>query len=176
MWAQEMGRKIECRFENGCDVMFSWLKFLCVSVFLFSLVSVPWVSATNGGVVSLEVAEAEEALVSAYGVVLEAEEAGADVSGLLDKLNVGDEYLAEANAYVRLGNSESAGHFAGLCVEAVGDVGDEAVLLRDEAMKLGEADFIVTMIGSVVGVVVVVVAGFVVWRVFKRRYHKRVSG
>jgi hypothetical protein len=55
--------------------MVSWLKFLVVSVFLFSLVSasVPWVSATNGDAVPLEVAEAEEALVSAYGVVLEAE-------------------------------------------------------------------------------------------------------
>lgn len=150
--------------------MGSLLKFLVVSVFLFSLVS-----GSNGNVASLEVTEAEEALISAYELVLEAEESGANVSSLLDKLNVGGEYLAEANAYVRLGDSESASHFTGLCVEVVGDVEDEAVFLRDEAVRLGEVDFVVTIIGSVVGVVVVLVAGFVVWRAFSLHYRRRVE-
>jgi hypothetical protein len=158
--------------------MVSWLKFLVVPVFLFSLfsVSVPWVSATDGDVVPLEVAEAEEALVSAYEVVLEAKEAGANVSGLLDKLNVGSEYLAEAYAYVRLGDFESAGRFVGLCVEVVDDVGDEAVLLRDEAVRLEKEDFSVRVLGSAVGVIIVVVGGFVIWELFKRRYYEKVLG
>jgi hypothetical protein len=55
-------------------------------------------------------------------------------------------------------------------------VRSEAFELRDEAERLGEADFVVNMIGSVVGVIVVVVSGFVVWRVFRRRYVGRVLG
>jgi hypothetical protein len=178
MWPQKLGKKMERRFEDGCDVMVSWLKFLVVSVFLFSLVSVsvPWVSAVNGDMMSLEVAEAEEALVSAYDAVLEAEEAGANVSGLLDKLNVGSEYLAEASVYVRLGDSESAARLAGLCVEAVDDVEGEAVLLRDEAVKFERADFLARVVGSAVGVVIVVVGGFVLWTVFRRRYLEKVLG
>jgi hypothetical protein len=156
--------------------MGSCLKFLVVSVFLFSLVSVsvPWVSATNGDVVSLEVAEAEEALVLAYDAVLEAEEAGANVSGLLDRLSVGGEYLAEAYVYVRLGDSESAGRLAGFCVEAVDGVEGEAALLREEAARLERADLLASVFGSAVGVVIVVVSGFVLWELFKRRFNEKV--
>jgi hypothetical protein len=154
--------------------MGSLLKFLIVSVFLFSLVSVPLISAANGDAAPPEVAEAEAALVSAHGAVLAAEAAGADVSVLLDKLNAGSEYLAEANTYVRLGDSENATHFASLCVEAVGDVEDEAVKLRNEAVKLRDADSFAVIIESAVGVVCVAVAAFVVWRVFKQHYLKGV--
>jgi hypothetical protein len=163
-------------FEVWCYVMGSWLKFLVVSVFVFSLVSVsfPWVSATNGDAVSLEVAGAEEALVLAYNAVLEAEEAGANVSSLLDKLSAGGDYLAEAYIYVRLGDSERAGRLAGFCVEVASDVESEAVLLGDEAARLERADVLVRVFGSTVGVVAVVVSGFVLWELFKRRYCEKV--
>jgi len=158
--------------------MGSCSKFFVFSVFLFLLlsVSIRWVSAVDEDVVALDIAEAEEVLGSAYGAVLDAEEAGANVSGLLVRLNLGGEYLAEAYVWYRLGVSENASRFAGLCSEVVGDVGSEAVGLRDEAERLGEADFVVKMVGSVVGVVVVVFLGFVVWRVFRRRYVGRVLG
>jgi hypothetical protein len=156
--------------------MGSWLKFLVVSVFLFMLVPflVPWVTATNGDAVPSEVAEAEEALVSAYDVVLEAEEAGANVSGLLDRLSVGGEYLAEAYNYVRLGDSENAGRLAGLCVEAVDDLEGEAALMREEAARLERADLLARVFGSAVGVVVVVVSGVLLWALFKRRYNEKI--
>ena len=113
---------------------------------------------------------------SAYGAVLEAEEAGANVSGLLGRLSVGGEYLAEAYVWYRLGVFENASRFAGLCVEVVGDVGGEAVGLKSEAHGLWVLDFLVRMIWSVGGVIVVGVVGFVVWRVFRRRYCRRVLG
>lgn len=156
--------------------MDSRLKFFVFSVFLFLLVpvSVPWVNATNGDAVPLEVAEAEEALVSAYDVVLEAEEAGANVSYLLDKLSIGGEYLAEAYIFVRFGDSESAAYLANLCAEAVNDVEDEAELLREEATRLEKADILGRVFGSAVGVVIVVVCGFVLWELFKRYYHEKI--
>ena len=158
--------------------MGSWLKFFVFSVFLFLLlsVSIRWVSAVDGDVVALDIAEAEDVLGSAYGAVLEAEEAGANVSGLFVRLNVGSEYLAEAYVWYRLGVYENASRFAGLCREVLGDLGSEAVGLRDDAERLGEADFVVKMGGSVVGVVVVLILGFVVWRVFRWRYSGRVLG
>jgi hypothetical protein len=153
--------------------MGSLLKFCVVFVFLFSLLSVsfPLVSATNGEVY-LE--EAEEALVLAYDAVLEAEEAGADVIGLLEKLNVGGQYLAEAYAYVRLGDSESVERAASLCIEAVDGVEAEAVLLGEEAARSERADVLVRVLDSFVGVVIVLVIGFVLWEVFKQHYHKKV--
>lgn len=173
MWSQERGKKIERRFDEE-DVMASVYKLCFISVFIFYLISfsVPWVSATRELVMPLEVAEAEESLVMAYDAVLDAEEAGANVSNLFNKLNIGGECLAEAYASVRLGDSESAGRFAGLCVEAVDDVESEAFLLRNEAARLERADFSVKVFGSAVGVVIVVVSGVVLWEIFKRRYHE----
>jgi hypothetical protein len=152
------------------------LRVFVVSVFLFSLVSVSvsGVGATNGDDVPLEVAEAEEALVLAYDSVLEAEEAGANVSSLLDMLNVGESYLAEAYAHLRLGDSESAVRLAGFCVEIMDDLEGEAVLLRDEASRSERADVLARMFGSAVGVVIVVVSAFLLYEVFKRRYYEKV--
>ena len=143
---------------------------------MFSLlsVSVPWVDATNGDDVPLEVADAEEALVLAYDSVLEAEEAGADVSSLLGMLNVGEDYLAEAYAHLRLGDSEGAVHLAGFCVQVVDEVEVEAILLREEAARSERADVLGRMFGSAVGVVAVVVSAFLFWGFFKRRYYSKV--
>jgi len=158
--------------------MVSWLKFFVVSVFLFLLVpvSVPWVGALGEGDAPGVVSEAEEALGVAYESLWEAEEAGANVSDLMGRLNLAGEYLAEAFVWVRLGDSREAGRFAGLCIEVVDGVRGQAVVLREEAHDWWTYDVIVRVIGSVFGVVVVVVAGFVGWRVFKRRYHGKVLG
>jgi hypothetical protein len=151
---------------------------LTFSVLLFLLlsVSVTWVSAADEDQVSLGLANAEGDLASAYDAVLEAEEAGADVSGLLDMLNVGGEYLAEAYVWQRLGVNENATRLAGLCQEAVENVRSEAILLKEKAERLEASDFMVTMLVSAVGVGVVVVVGFVLWRVFTRRYSRRILG
>lgn len=155
-----------------------WLKFFVFSVFLFLVVqfSFPWVGAVDEDVVSLGLADAEEALGLAYGAVLEAEMAGADVSGLLGRLSVGGEYLAEAYVWYRLGAFENASRFAGFCSEVVDGVRGEAVGLESEAHGLWVLDVLVRIIWSVGGVVVVGVVGFVVWRVFRRRYCRRVLG
>jgi len=158
--------------------MTSWSKLLMVSALLLFLL--PFftllVSASSEDVVTLALTEAEETLASTHEAVLEAEQAGANVSGLLDKLNLGAEYLAEAYVWYRLGVSENASRFAGLCYEVVGGVSSEAVELRDEAKRLGDADFVVNMIGSVVGVISVFVFCSVAWLVFRRRYRRRVLG
>ncbi len=142
--------------------MSSPFKLLVISVLLLFLlpVFIPWVSASSEDVATLSITQAEETLASAFEAVLDAEEAGANVSGLLGRLNFGGEYLAEAHVWYRLGVFENASRFADLCFEVVGDVGGEAVGLRDEAERLGEADFVVKMFGSVGGVIVVVFFGF----------------
>ncbi len=154
---------------------YSRISVFSVFLFLLLLVSFPWVGAVDEADSALGLADAEEALVSAYNAVLEAEDAGANVSGLLVRLNVGGEYLAEAYVWYRLGAYENASRLTGLCHEAVGDVRSEAVGLKDEAVRLGDADFVMRLVGSVVGVVIVVILGFVVWRAFRRRYNKQVS-
>ena len=156
--------------------MSSPFKLLVISVLLIFLlpVFIPWVSASSEDVAILSITQAEETLASAFEAVLDAERVGANVSGLLGRLNLGGEYLAEAYVWVRLGDSESAGRFAGLCVEVAENVRGVAVGLMDEAHGWWVLDVLQRIVWSFFGVVVVVVAGFVVWRVFRERYLERV--
>jgi hypothetical protein len=136
-------------------------------------VSVTWVGAVDEDEAAQGLADAEEALVSAYGTVLEADEAGANVSSLLVRLNVGGGYLAEGYNWYRLGVFENASGYAGLCREVLSGVSGEAVGLRNEAEVLMREDSLVRVFGSAVGVGIILVVGFVVWRVFRRRYFRR---
>ncbi len=170
-----------CGIERLSDVdlmSFSKLFFVLLILSVFAVpVFVSGVFGVDGEDVAVSAVDrAEAAVASAYEAVLDAEEAGADVSGLLVRLNVAGGYLAEAHVWFGLGDFDEAVRFADLCYDAVEDVSGEAFELRNEAHGLWATDFVVRMVGSMVGVVVVVFLGFVVWRVFKRRYRRRVLG
>jgi len=156
--------------------MSSWSKLLTASAVIFLLlqVSIPWINASSENLVTVSLTEAEEALASSYGAVLAAEQAGANVSGLFARLNIGGEYLSEAYVWYRLGDSANTNHFAGLCSDLVKDVRSDAVELRDEAQRVKDAENVITIFGSVVAVVVVVISCFVSWSIFKRNYRRRV--
>jgi len=149
---------------------------LSVSVFVVPVFVSAALGADGEDVVVSAIDRAEESVVSAYEAVLDAEEVGADVSELLDRLNVAGEYLAEARVCLGLGDFDEAVRLADLCYDVVEGVEGEAFGLESEAHALGVTDSVVRMVGSMVGVVVVVFLGFVFWRVFKRRYSKRVLG
>lgn len=156
----------------------TWSKLLMISVCLLFLllVSIPFAGASNDYAVIVVLTKAEEVSASAYEAILEAEQAGANVSSLLDRLNLAGAYLAEASVWYRLGDSENASRFADLCNDIVEDVRREALELRDEAKSLEATDFVVTIIGSSVGVIIVVAVCSVVWRVFKRNHYRKVLG
>jgi hypothetical protein len=149
---------------------------LVLSVYAVS-VFVPGALGVDGEDVAVSAVDrAEVAAASAYEAVLDAEEAGVDISGLLAELNVAGRYLAQAHVWLGLGDFDEATRFADLCYDVVVDVRNEAYGLKNEGHGLWVNDSVVRMTGSIVGVVVVVFVGFVVWRVFKRRYRRRVLG
>jgi len=113
---------------------------------------------------------AENALVSAYQAVLEAEQVGANVSSLLALLNDAGEFLVEAKIAFRLGDFDEAVLSANNCYEIGESVKNEADEMRVEAYGSRVIYSWLTMTGSVVGVVAVGFGSFWGWRVFKRRY------
>ena len=179
-----MTRAIDTRM-NGCerkrlrdvDIMSVWKLFSVLLIFSAFAASVI-VSETSGAygenVVALAVEEAEAAVVSAYEAVLDAEQAGAKVSGLLVRLNVAGEYLANAHIWLGLGDFDNATRLASLCDETAEEVRKGANELKNEAYGLRVTDLVVRMTGSIIGVVIIVFLSFLVWGAFRRRYHKRV--
>jgi len=154
-------------------------KLLGVSLFLlFFTVSVLVcrVSASDEALAASAISQSEEVVASAYEAVLEAEQVGANVSGLLARLDDAGELLAEAKVALGLGEFDYVVFLAEYCSEIGGDVRDEADELRVEAYGSRIQSSRLTMVGSTVGVVCVVVGSFWGWRVFKRRYFRRVLG
>lgn len=113
---------------------------------------------------------------SAYQAVLRAEEAGANVSGLLVQLNDAGELLAKAKVAYRLGDFDEVVRSASLCSEIGENVKNEADELRGEAYGLKVTGFWLTLTGSLVAVVAVGFGSFWGWHFFKKRYYKRVLG
>jgi len=172
-------KKFAIKGLHDVDIM-SVLKLFIVLLILSVFAAPIFVSGTfaayseNTAASAIDMAEA--AMVSAYEAVLGAEQAGANVSGLLARLNVAGEYLANAHIWHGLGDFENATRFANLCYDIGEEVRNEAVELKNEAHGLWVLDLLLRMTMSIVGVICVVFLSFLVWGAFKRRYYKRVLG
>jgi hypothetical protein len=162
------------------DVMrkVSILKVSCILlIFVFAISSfslVATVSAVSESEATLASNDADETVALAYTTTLKAEEAGADVSDLLTRLDEAGGFLAHAHMAHRSGDFDDAVHFAKLAKSTGEEVQNAAnsleVLARGESQHL----LLFTLIGSVAGVVLIVLGSFLGWRVFKRRYYRKV--
>ena len=157
--------------------MVSNLKFLLIlellSLFLFPLFTLK-VGASSEDTATLVFTQAEETVASAYEAVLEAEQAGANVSELLDQLNVAGEYLTEANMLYRVGDFDGAVHSADMARSRAEEVRRSAEELKIDAYESWIASLLIRITSSIVGIIVVILGTFIAWRVFKRHYFRQV--
>jgi len=114
--------------------------------------------------------DAEEKVILAYLAVLDAENAGANVSSLLVQLNEAGEFLARAHVEYRLGNFEEASHFADSSRNIGVGVQNAAVELKDLASREGTQHMLFTMIASVVGVASIALGSLLIWYFMKKHY------
>ena len=122
------------------------------------------------------VGDADVAVRQAFDAALEAERAGANVSGLLVRLNEAGTILGEAEIAVRNGNSSEAASKVEQCIGLAESVRNDADALK--ASALGEAQRVLwlSLAFSLVGIAVFVVVMVFVWRWFKRGYVRRMLG
>jgi len=151
------------------------IKIFAIVFFFASLcMLISAVSGVNRDDALTAIARAESAIELGYQAVVAAEAAGANVSGLLEELNVGAEILASAKMFYRVGSFDFAVYFADVCYAAVINVAARA----DEVGGLAEVDgkwrLYLTVGASTLGVGCVVFGGIFGWRWFKRRYYRRV--
>ncbi|RLI27136.1 hypothetical protein DRO58_04795 [Candidatus Bathyarchaeota archaeon] len=101
--------------------------------------------------------------------VVEAEKAGANVTRLVDRLNVAGELYSRATLAYSRGDYDLA---VGLCEEVQAKLSGltlEAESLRMSALEEGRRDFLYNVVGSSVGAVAVVCISAVLWTLLKRR-------
>ena len=154
------------------------LRFLCATVLLFALSSalMPLVCASiNKEVAAFAISEAEQSMAQAYEAVLDAERVGADISGLLVRLNDAAALLSKARMAFDVGDFEEATRFAESTSEIGYEVVDEAELLEIEANNAQVHRSWWFLGSSALGVSVVLVASLLGYEFFKRRYYQRLS-
>jgi hypothetical protein len=120
-----------------------------------------------------QVADADQALRSAFDSVVVAEQDGANVSVLLTRLNWAGGNLTWAEMALAAGNFSDAVGFAGVCRSEAVSVEADAVVLRNDAVIVA-GNWWMTVVFSVTGSVVFVVVLVFVWRRFRQGYLKRV--
>jgi hypothetical protein len=147
---------------------------LILLVLLVSFFSSEAFGVDGEKVVTSDIERAEDAMISAYEAVSDAEHAGANVSGLLTRLNDAGEYLANANIWYGLKNLDNATRFSNLCYDVAEEVRNEAYELENKAFGLRSTCLVLTTIGSFIAVIIIVFVSLFGWRAFKRRYQKRV--
>lgn len=132
---------------------------------------IPWVNSSSDTLSSASLIQADVSLTLSYESVLAAEQSGAEVSTLLNQLNIAGGYLSEAYAWYHLGNSDKTNHFSDLCYNVATSVKTDAIQLKDASQTQRDIEHISIQFGSVTAVVVILVLSYVIWGVFKRRYY-----
>jgi hypothetical protein len=147
---------------------------MCLSLLILIITQLPACFAGSYDEASDAIKQADRDLGSAFVAVAEADSAGADVSALLNKLNSADSYLSRAYAVFSIGDYENSSLLATNCSDVVKGVADEAANLRLDVERAHSNVVILSVVASSVGAALVVVFGFVVWRVLVRRYLRKV--
>ena len=153
--------------------MNSSLKLLAISILLVSLLSVsfPTINAATEATAIQAINQSEDVFASAYETVLETEQAGANVSVLLDRLNIAGENLAEAQMLLRLGNFDAAVHSAELSSDQIdGTFMNTAEKLKNEAQEFESEHWFVNVITSIVALIAAISGTSIAWIIFKRRH------
>jgi hypothetical protein len=119
---------------------------------------------------------ADFAVRQAFNATLEAERAGANVTGLIVRLNEAGAVLVEAETALGDGNSSEASSKAGQCVEIAESVRSDADALKTSALNGARTVFWMYLTFSVGGIAVFVSVLALVWRRFKRGHVEKMLG
>ena len=150
-----------------------WSVFLVALVLTFSVADTPFCAfAVDEADAGAAIAVAEDRIVVCYRAVADADEAGANVTDLLLTINEAGDLLSRAKLAYKMGDFDSAVDFAVQNQEKLDGFVVKADALKETAVQKGYWDFMVNVVGSMVGAVVVVCGGFVVWFLLKRKYAK----
>jgi len=140
---------------------------------LSSTLTLSTCASSNQELAISTIIEAEQSMAQAYEAVLDAESVGADVSGLSGRLNEGAAWLSEARMAFEDDKFEEAVRVAELTSEVGFEVAGKADGFKVEAGQAHVNRMWWFIVGSILAVSIVVVAGLLSYQYLKRRYYRR---
>jgi hypothetical protein len=116
------------------------------------------------------IASAKEQILICYQAAKDAEAAGANITASVAVLNDAGTLLLRAEFAYSVNDFDTAQNFAIQSQITLNDFVFEANALREVGILQRNIDFIINMIFPIVGIYVVVVAGFVAWHFLRKKY------
>ncbi len=148
-----------------------YVKLVTIASFLLVVMAVLAVPAVSqGDAAAAAIYSAKQQLVICYDALKLAQSAGANITSLTSVLNEAGSMLSRSELAYSQGDFGGAQNWASQSIQRISGVVSEANTLTVAASEQASFDFWVYFVGSIVGTVVVIVAGFMVWLVVKRRY------
>ena len=123
---------------------------------------------------SIAINEAELDMNLTFATVAAAEDAGADIEVLIGRLTSAGDSLSEAHTAFRAGNYEAASSHAVECSNVLEGLDLEADRLIEKAEREKSDNLILTLAGSGIGVIILLVLAIMGWSVLRERYYSQV--
>ena len=159
--------RVRLRLRNICSKA-----LVCCALVLFAFLSaVPLVLAQQSEAESA-VASVKQQIVTCYLVAKEAEAAGANISLLTVKLNEAADLLSSAELAYLEGNFDDAISFTSQSQQELESFATDANVLRYQALQERNFDFLVYVVGTIVGLLAVFSGGFGAWFLLKKHFEQ----
>jgi hypothetical protein len=146
-------------------------------IYVFSLVLLLMVGGFSSSFVAAQqsassqaISDAQSRLISCFNAAHTAETAGANISRLTNTLNDAGALLSNAEHAYSIGNFTNAQRLAVESQNLLTGFVSEATSLTATAKQDSNMDFLVNVVGSVVGTILVLVGSIIVWRIIKKKY------
>ena len=148
------------RFKRAIGI----LLFAAIFIIILSFPSIALAQQNDA------ISVAQSNLVQCYNAAKAAESAGANISQLMIQLNNAGLLLSRSQLAYSKGDFGSASNLAVQSQNELASFVSDANALQNSAAQSRTFDFLLNVVGSVLGTVAVLVGSFVVWRFFKRKY------
>ena len=142
--------------------------FLAI-IMLLTAMFLPSVAFAEQSGADSAIASAKQQIVTCYDAAKAAEAAGANITSLTGILNDAGTLLSQSELAYSKNDFSTAQSLADQSGQSLANFVSEANGLRDAAAQQQTLEFLVNVVGSIMGTIAVIVAGFVVWRFLRKR-------
>ena len=144
------------------------LNLLIMLTLSFVLAGVGFTTAQTDDTTQLQAANT--AVEQAFNSVSAVEKAGANVTGLLEQLNIATDLLAQAENSYRTGDTSAAANYVDQAVPIAQQVKAQTIAIKNSAISSKQTTFVFTVVFVVISSEVFILSLFFVWRLFKKNY------
>jgi hypothetical protein len=146
------------------------ISLVIILLFFANVVASPvWAEQSSA---STAISSAKNRILDCYNAVKEAEAAGANITALVATLNEAGALLSQAELAYAANDFSTSLNLATQSHDKLNNFIDEANTSSEAAVQQQNEDFLINVVGSTIGTLAVIIAGFAVWIFLKKRYEK----